>query len=218
MLQLIKKDILMQKRTLGLSVALMIFFTFTFSNVGSAALGIAILAIAYQLTLGASALEDKNNSDIILISLPIRKETIVLSKYVSIFVFTAYAVIGYSIIYLFVKILPISYEVPLTWMSVAIAFASGMIYFSVSLPLIFKYGYLKSKMPTLILLFVIVFGGTPFLAKLSQNQQFALGQEMIDFLGGLTLVELGLVMFIPLLALLIVSYFISLSFYKKREF
>ncbi|GIN92692.1 hypothetical protein J22TS1_37430 [Siminovitchia terrae] len=91
MYHLIKKDILMQKRALKLSILLMIFFSFTLSNLGAAGLTIGILAITYQLVLGASALEDKNNSDIILISLPIKRTTIVLSKYVSIYIYAAYA-------------------------------------------------------------------------------------------------------------------------------
>lgn len=218
MLYLIKKDILVQKSTFALSAALIVFFTFTFSNLGQAGLGIAIMAISYMLTLGASALDDKNNGDKILISLPIRKETIVLSKYLSIFVFLIYAIMGFYILNLLIKILPVPYEVPLTMLSVVIAFVSGMFYFSIALPMVFKYGYLKSKMPTLILLFIIVFAGTPFLKELSENQQSAWSQGIIEFLSGLTPVQSYLLIFVPLLILLAVSYFISVNIYKRREF
>lgn len=218
MLHLIKKDILMQKRSLALSFVLMIFFTVTFSNVGPIGLAIAILAITYQLALGASALEDKNNSDVILISFPIKKEIIVLAKYLSIFVYTIYATIGYSLISLLVKVLPISYEVPLTLLSVVIAIAYVMLYFSLTFPLIFRYGYLKSKIPNLIIFFVLVFGGSALLANISQNSEFNWSQSIMEFISALSPVGLGLVMLVPLLVLLVVSYFVSLGFYKRREF
>ncbi|MFC0418229.1 ABC-2 transporter permease [Cytobacillus solani] len=112
MYHLIKKDILMQKRALKLSVLLIIFFTITLSNIGPAGLTVGVLAITYQLVLGASALEDKNNSDIILISLPIKRATIVLSKYVSIYIYAAYAAIGFYLIYFIVNLLNLPLDIP----------------------------------------------------------------------------------------------------------
>ncbi|MDG3086622.1 ABC-2 transporter permease [Vibrio hannami] len=103
MFHLIKKDILMQK-ALKLSILLMVFFTFTLANIGQVGFLVSVLAVTYQLALGASSLEDKNNSDKILISLPIRKSTIVLSKYASIYVYAAFAILIYYVVYLVNKL------------------------------------------------------------------------------------------------------------------
>ena len=218
MLHLIKKDILIQKRTFALSVVLMIFFSIIFSSMGPGGIGMAMITIAYMLVFGASALDDKNNSDKILISLPIRKNTIVLSKYLSIFVFITYTVIGFFIIHIIANLLPVSIEVPFTKLTVAIAFASGMIYFAITLPLIFKFGFLKSRMPSLVLLLLIVFSASPILKSLSEAPKYEWGQKIINILSGMTPAQTGIAIFIPLLILLAISYFISLEFYKKREF
>ncbi len=218
MLHLIKKDILVQKRSFVLSVVLMVFFSISFSGMGPGGLGVAMMTIAYMLVLGASAVDDKNNSDKILISLPIRKNTIVLSKYLSIFVFIAYAIFGFFAVYVCANFLQFPIEIPFTRMSVAVAFASGIIYFAITLPLVFKFGYLKSRMPSMILLFTVIFGVTPFLNILAEGPQHGWGQKVIEFLNGLTPVQSVLVIFVPLLILLTISYIISLEFYKRREF
>lgn len=46
---------------------------FILSQIGPYGLVVNILAVTYMLVLGASAVEDKNNSDIMLVSLPIKK-------------------------------------------------------------------------------------------------------------------------------------------------
>ncbi|WVP28479.1 hypothetical protein V2178_16385 [Bacillus licheniformis] len=56
MYHLIKKDILMQKRAMKLSLLLMIFFTFTLSQLELVGYTVAVLAVTYQLALGASFL------------------------------------------------------------------------------------------------------------------------------------------------------------------
>lgn len=93
MYHLIKKDFLIQKRQVMLTLLLLVFFSFSLSPMGAAGLSVSILAITYMLVFGAGQLEDKNNGDVMLISLPIRRHTIVLSKYVSVYVFAAYALL-----------------------------------------------------------------------------------------------------------------------------
>ncbi|MBB6444539.1 ABC-2 transporter permease [Bacillus benzoevorans] len=208
---------MLQKKSFAFALLLMLFFSFTLSNLGPTGITIGIITIAYQLGLGASALEDKNNSDIILISLPIKKKTIVLSKYLSIFVYLLYAVLGFSCLYLAVNLFAIPYEIPLTKAGVVSAIASGIIFFSITYPLIFRFGYLKSKMPNFFLFFVLILGGTAAAVNLFYNEQSVLGQKLAQFLEGAG--AMFTVIFLFGLAIIwTVSYLISLRFYTKREF
>lgn len=218
MYHLIKKDILIQKRTLKLSMLLMIFFTITLSNIGAAGLTIGVLAITYQLVLGASAIEDKNNSDIVLISLPIKRNMIVLSKYVSVYIYAAYAIMGFYLIYLIANLLKLPLEIPFNFTGFAGSVIIVTLFSSLSFPLIFKYGYLKSKMMNLIIFFAFVFGGTGLLSYLSKDDQLMLNQEIITFFSNRSDLELVIMLMIPLALILSCSYFISLTFYKNREF
>ncbi|MEQ2525283.1 ABC-2 transporter permease [Robertmurraya yapensis] len=218
MYHLIKKDILMQKRALKLSILLIIFFTFTLSNIGPAGLTIGVLAITYQLALGASALEDKNNSDIILISLPIKRTTIVLSKYVSIYFYAAYAILGFYLAYLIINLLNLRLDIPFNFTGLIGAIIAVTLFCSISFPLIFKYGFLKAKMANLIIFFVFVFGGTGLVSYLSENNKLMLSQDLITFLKNRSDIEIFIILMVPLVLILICSYFVSLNFYRKREF
>lgn len=208
----------MQKKAMKMSILLMIFFTITLSNLGPIGLSVAILAITYQLVLGAFALEDKNSSDIILVSLPMKKRTIVLSKYVSIYVYSAYAIIGYTFIYLMVNLFHLPLEVPLTLIGVIGSIVGVTLYFSISFPLIFKYGYIKSKMANLVVFLGLVFGGTLLIYQRSQNDPSIFGQQMMGLLqeGSNLFIMMGL--FVILAIIFMLSYFISLTLYEKREF
>lgn len=211
MFHLIKKDFLMQKKTLQLSLLLMIFFSVTLSTLGSSGLTISILAICYHLALGASALEDKNNSDVMLVSLPIKKAAIVLSKYMSIYVMFIYAALVNYIICTIADVLNLStYFFPYTLDGIYGAMIAVTLLFSVSFPIIFKIGYLKSKMINFIILFVFIFVGAAIVQKLSQYVN-------MDFVDGISNVGMISIVIVLLAILLIASYFLSLHFYKHRE-
>ncbi|WP_338448704.1 ABC-2 transporter permease [Niallia oryzisoli] len=217
MYHLIKKDFLMQKKALKLSILLMLFFSITLvHNLGTAGLSVGIIAITYQLVLGTSALEDKDNSDMILVSLPIKKNKIVLSKYVSIYIFAAYAILVYFIIALMANLFNLPLEVPITGMEILIALLAVTLFFSISFPLVFKYGYLKSKMVNLILFFIVVFGGTPIISNIMNDEK--LSQSVIEFIHQRSDTHLTILILIPLVLILVISYLLSLTFYKNREF
>ncbi|MCJ7843193.1 ABC-2 transporter permease [Lederbergia sp. NSJ-179] len=219
MYHLIKKDILMQKKALKLSILLMIFFTFTLlTNIGSVGLTIGVLTITYQLVLGAYALEDKNKGDIILISLPIKRTTIVLSKYVSIYIYAAYAMLVFYLIYLIISLLNLPLNISFNFTGLMGAIIAVTLFCSISFPLIFKHGYLKSKMANLIIFFVFVFGGTALVGYLVGNNEWMLGQDIIPFFKYRSDIEILGIVLVPLALVLICSYFISLTFYRKREF
>jgi hypothetical protein len=209
MYHLIKKDFLMQKRHLKLSLLVALFFAAVLASLGPLGLSLSIFVISYMLVLGASAQEDKTHGDMLLASLPIKKTTIVLSKYVSVYVFAAYAILvnlGFMwlirLLHLPIQVLPFALD-GLYWALVAVTLFS-----SISFPLIFKWGYLKAKMANFILMFAFVLGGTTLLDRLSQS----------SFLNDRTEAEWLVGSVILLIILLVLSCMLSITFYKKREF
>jgi hypothetical protein len=195
-----------------LSLLIMLFFSFSLSSLGTAGLAVSTLAICYMLVFGAGVLEDKNNSDMMLVSLPIQKKTIVLSKYVSVYVFAAYALLVNYVIHMAADLLHIpDFSFPFTLEGIIGAAAAVTFLFSISFPLIFKFGFLKSRMANFILLFALVFGGTALTNQIAPKQAAALIGERSDL-------EMMIFAVITLILLLVVSYFLSLSFYRSREF
>ncbi|WP_445486897.1 ABC-2 transporter permease [Niallia sp. 03133] len=218
MYHLIKKEILMQKKMLKSSILIMMFFSFTLSNLGPGGMILAIVSITYQLVLGASAMEDKSNSNVILISLPIKKTTIVLSKYISLYVFTAYVILVFYCIYLLVNLFHIPLHLPLTLKGIAGAIIVITLVCTINFPLVFKYGYIKSKMANLTILFIFAFGGTITINYLSEHGSLGLNQHFITFLNNVSDTKVLMFLILPILLLIILSYYISLGFYKNREF
>lgn len=218
MYPLIKKDILIQKKVVTLAIFMMLFFAVTLSSMGPGATIVGILTVTYMFVLGASAIEDKNKSDIILVSLPIKKQTIVLAKYLSVYVFATYAILLYAIIYFGVQLLHIPLEMSLTQSGIISTLFIITVFFAISFPLIFKYGYSKAKTPNLILFFILVFGGTALVNNLDQLSSWTFIQNTVTFLSERTETQLLLLLLPIAFVILVISYFISLRFYQEREF
>lgn len=218
MYPLIKKDILIQKKVVTLAIFMMLFFAVTLASMGPGATIVGILTVTYMFVLGASAIEDKNKSDIILVSLPIKKQTIVLAKYLSVYVFATYAILLYAIIYFGVQLLHIPLEMSLTQSGIISTLFIITVFFAISFPLIFKYGYLKAKTPNLILFFILVFGGTALVNNLDQLSSWTFIQNTVTFLSERTETQLLLLLLPIAFVILVISYFISLRFYQEREF
>ncbi|MFJ7731722.1 ABC-2 transporter permease [Lysinibacillus sp. NPDC097231] len=219
MIHLIKKDILMQKKTIGLSLLFIFIFTFTLSEIGPSGLVVNILAVTYMLVLGASAVEDKNNSDIMLISLPIKKSTIVFSKYISVYIFAAYAALINFLIYYIITQLNLSIEViPFTSTGLYLSLVAATLFCAITLPLIFKYGFLKSRVISIILFFVFISGGLSLVDNLSKNENSIFIKKIANLLNSSSDIQIALLSLIPVVIILFISYTLSLKFYKNREF
>ncbi|MDF1511352.1 ABC-2 transporter permease [Robertmurraya sp. DFI.2.37] len=219
MYHLIKKDVIMQKRAIGFSLLFIFFFTFTLSEIGPSGLVVNILAVTYMLALGASAVEDKNNSDLMLVSLPIKKDTIVSSKYISVYIFAFYAVFVNYLIYLIVNQLNLPIKVlPFTSSGLFFSLVAVSLFCSITLPLIFKYGFLKSRVISFILFFVFIAGGSTLVDHLSKKEDSIFIQSISTLFHSSSDAQIALLLFIPVVIILFISYLISLNFYKHREF
>ncbi|NSL50813.1 ABC-2 transporter permease [Calidifontibacillus erzurumensis] len=215
MYHLIKKDLLIQKKNLFIVCLLIIFFLATLSNIGPAGFTISVLAISYSLLLCASQIDEKNNSDIVLISLPIKKQTIVLSKYISVYVYLLFAIVMNCLVYFLVKLLqiPLKYEW-LTTEGIIGAIIGSTIFASISLPLIFKWGYIKSRFPNYIIFFIFIIGSV----SVVNNMDYYSKTKLMEFFIQQSKIELIGILVAITIVISIISYLISLEFYKNREY
>ncbi|MBA4601758.1 ABC-2 transporter permease [Thermoactinomyces mirandus] len=215
MYHLIKKDILIQKRSFPIAILLTLFFSFSFTEMGSAGLTLSVTAVTYMLTLGASALEDQNNSGKLLVSLPITRKKIVLAKYLSVYVFASFAILLNYLISLIVDFLRLPQgSLPLTAEGILGAVVAVTLMCSITFPPTFKLGYIKAKTIIFVLFFIMAFGVSSLAAKISQTGLFnenTLFTRISQF--SITAIILAVTFIV-----LIISCLLSLNFYKKREF
>lgn len=214
MLSLILKDLLIQKKNLIFAFLYIIFIMFVlpYQTMG-ATLSICICAISYITISSASAYDDRNNGNIFLNTLPISKEKIVLSKYVSIFLYVALTTVIYFIIYIFTSSLNLKITLyPVTLDGIIYGLFLVSIMCSLYLPVFFKFGYMKSKWIFFIMFFVF-FGGISYIIKFLESR---LSNILSSYSSSSNYIILPLVLltFINFL----ISYFISVCLYKRREF
>lgn len=219
MINLIIKDILVQKKTILISLVYTIFFIFTFQGMGNVGFVGSVVAIVYLLLNTSLAYDDKNKSEIMLNSLPIKREDIVTAKYVSVLLYLTIGIGFYFISTLLIKLtmLPIQLNI-VTAVDIISSMISVILLSSINLPLFFKLGYIKSKMFSFILFFLFFFGAASLAGYLKNNKIIGTSGLLLDFLYNGSDIQILLFFIIIVFILALVSYGVSIILYKNREF
>lgn len=219
MFNLILKDILIQKRILLFGIIYILILIFSFQEIGSPMFLTSVIGLSYMMVQSACAYDEKNKSDILLNSLPISRNTIVIARYVSVFVFSAISIVVYALISVIINMLQLTVKAyPVTLEGIigilfAIAFVCG-----IYLPIYFKVGYIKSKIINFVMIFgfITVFGAV--LPGLLENKDQVFVQKIIQFFDSRSDIQIAAVILALTILLHFISYMISLNFYRKREF
>src|SRR5665647_5605 len=95
MVNLVWKDLLILKRSLWLAPLYAFFAVFAFKAMPDGGLSAATVAVTYMLMFQAFTLDNKNNSEIMLNSLPLIRKDIVLAKYLSVFLYAAFGILSF---------------------------------------------------------------------------------------------------------------------------
>jgi hypothetical protein len=219
---LIVKDILIQKKTLLYALLYTVFLSITFSSLKPSGVGLYILApiiTAYMFINFAASFDEKNNSEIILNSLPLKRDDIVIAKYISIFIFAIIGII-YSMLIGFIGKatgLPM-YTVSISFLNIVIIFSSVCIVSSIFFPMYFKFGYTKSIIFNTILFMVIFF--LPILAidYSGSNPNNIFVQKINYFISTTSSFTQNSLAIIVGLIIFLLSLMFSLKIYNNKEF
>lgn len=222
MLNLILKDILMQKKMFffGLGYGLFVLVVFQNAVFEAGAYIMGAVAIAYMFILGACAYEDKNKSENILFSLPLKRSLIVVSKYLSVLVFTMISLALLGLIGALMKgsglPVPHRYLGPTDILATMVSLA---ILVSLYLPFYFRWGYIKSRLFNLVL-FLLVFFSPNMLIEYVKNTTGTTPSSLGETMEALSMLPgwmSGLGLSGLVLILLILSLLLSINFYNRRE-
>jgi hypothetical protein len=201
------------------SFAYILFVIIAFQAMGPVMFPVGIVAFTYMLILTSCAYEDKNNSYVMLASLPIKRSHIVLSKYISALVFLIMGVVAYAIMMQVIIILKIPLKTyPITVESLLGAIVAFSLLNALYFPIFFKVGYTKSRIVNFILFFAFFFGinlSVSFIYQSKDKEWFIEIQKIFSNQpdGIIALSFLGVAAL-----LLIISYMISVKIFKNREF
>lgn len=216
MFNLMWKDILIQKKTQLLAAVYGIVFAIIFQNTQNATMvyvGVPSV-IAYLFIMSACGYDDKNKSDIMLNSLPIRRKDIVMAKYMSIFLFVLIGLAMSILVTMALNLIGfLKINRLITVEDIIGCMTSVIILNSIYFPIYFKFGYLKSRYINLIV-FMAIFFIPQFLSKIM------LKGEPPKFILELSsqpewLMTVGIIG--TLIAIFLISMTISLKIYNNKD-
>lgn len=217
MINLIIKDIVIQKKNLLYAFFYTIFISICFfSSAGSIALYVVSpVIVTYLLITNAVNYDEKNKTEIIFNSLPLKRNDIVISKYISIFVFVIIGIIYSIIIGCVGKTtgLPM-FSGSISLVDIFLILISVCIFGSIFFPPYFKFGYIKARIFNIMLFMMILFLPMLFIDSPSN----ILVQKFNYFINSTSsLMRYSLALIIGLI-IFISSVMISIQIYKNKEF
>lgn len=221
MINLILKDILIQKKTF-LYVLLYGIFTIVAITGTMGARGAYMfggISIAYMLIFYSNGYDEKNKSEIILNSLPIRRDSIITAKYASVILFFLLSVVLIGILGAVISVLNIIPGTRLIEVSdvLGIFISLGLMY-SIYYPLFFKFGSLKLKILNIVLYLIILFVPNILISMIEENPNNNIVLRIISIFEGNPAWMLQAFTAILIMIVLIVSMEISIKIYRNKEF
>lgn len=223
MLNLILKDILIQRRSflIGFTYSLFILFIFksnTFAQENGKFI-IGVVSIAYIFATYSIEYDEKNNCHSMLNSLPLRRKEIVLAKYLSLAVYNVIGILIMMITGIVSKVVgfdSVSYTVDLK--SIVYVFAAIFLLFAIFYPLYFKISYSKTRYINTFLYLSVIFVPS-CLDYLFKNIK---GDSNLKFLLEMILNKSDMMQqalfLIAVIIITTISFFISVRNYTAKNF
>jgi len=177
------------------------------------------MVITYLFISLAVQYDDKNKSEIILNSLPVKKSDIVIAKYVSTFVFGIVGIIS-SIIVGFIGNTTglLIFIGSISTLDIVLVVMSICIFSSIFYPVYFKFGVSRMKIFTVLIFMVLFFVPTSAIDYINQNTNNSLVQKYISFINATSGVTLNSLVLIIALILFLISLMVSIRIYNNKEF
>ncbi|UNC91072.1 ABC-2 transporter permease [Candidatus Contubernalis alkaliaceticus] len=175
MLNLVLKDFIVQKNyfLFALGYSFFIFFTFGYKGgpLASAAYIMGTVAIIYMFVQNSCAVDEKNNSEIILLSLPLTRNNIVISKYISSVMFALFTLAVISIVGFGLHTLGVGEILAITILETSAAVLLTSFFIALYLPVFFKLGYHKTRYVSMFMFFFLFFGPSTFISYIIENPE-----------------------------------------------
>ncbi|MBU3146169.1 ABC-2 transporter permease [Clostridium sp. CF012] len=222
MFNLIIKDIAIQKKTLLYALLYAIFAPIAFSSMEPSGFVLYVLppmAITYIFISFAASYDEKNKSEIILNSLPLKRDDIVISKYLSIFVFAIIGII-YSILIGFIGKatgLPM-FTRSISFLDIVSVLTAVCIFSSMFFPVYFKFGYIKMNFFNVILFMSFLFIPSAAIEYATENPNNIFVQKITYFINNTSSFTHNSLALIIGLIFFLISLMISIRIYKNKEF
>jgi len=214
MLNLILKDILIQKKYFYFVLGYIAISLVTMSD-SSALYYLVSVTIAFLFSISSFAYEEKNKCDMVINSLPVTRREVILSKYISIILFSLISVAIMSILGIIVNAFHISYIKlgSITLSEIKSIIFTCVILSSVMFPIYFKFGYTKGRLVTFIIYFIF-FGLASTITSSMDEEPI---KSIVSAVTGANRGTYQILGFIVLIGIYAVSLILSMGLYEKKD-
>lgn len=210
---LVKKDFILLKKYWLFLVAFQVIAPIFISNSinlndnGFLSFFITVIFSQYMLFGTVSRLEDKYNGDMLLSATPYKRSELVKSKYMFLFIIFLITYIIYTLI---VLIAPLNMEF-LNIFTLGLSLLITTVYFSISIPLQYKYGFEKLKYISSMIIFIVPFS-FPYILNWFQSNKF-------NIYGVVNLPEVAknFIIYSLIIIITVISINISIKIYSKKD-
>ena len=221
MFSLVLKDILIQKKNL---FAILIYpfigiLAFGFSFGSSTGYIFSIISIGYVMILTASGYDEKNKFDVVLNSLPLKRDDAVIAKYMSVAVFFVMGSILTAAAGIVVKLTGLFPYINIIKLSdVLLAACSLCLYYAIYFPLNYKFGAIKMKLINMLIYMVFIFVPMFVAGLIKDNPDDKSLQAVLHVIGRMSSSSVSLIIAAAVLILLVLSINISIGIYRNKDF
>ncbi len=200
---LILKDFINLKKQFRI-VGLIILFYYIFSMMtnNSSMFGTMVTVVFAMLPITAISFDEKANWDKYALTMPVSRAEMVISKYILGIIASLI-----SVVLNYIAQLLLGTEVNGdSILMISMVFCASILFFSILLPIMFKFGVEKGRLMMVIVLMLPTF----IVLLFKDNFNFTLNQDLLDkAMYGLPLL---------IIAILILSMLLSIKIYKSKEF
>lgn len=222
MYRLILKDFLIQKKILIFAFLYTLFSIYAFQDLmrnDGAVYLLAPVAVIYILVNGACQLDEKSSADTVINSLPVNRTEVVVSKYLSIFLFAIYGIVCSTALGLlgrYVGFPRVGRIIKIE--DIAVVVGTGMLFASIFYPLYFKFGMIKMKMANIVLFMIFLFLPGQIAEYIAKHPESAVVRYFNSLAINNPLWMLQTLVFIFACIIMLISILASIHIYKRRDF
>lgn len=212
MFSLVKKDFLLVKRELLISIIFSIvgiIFIGSNSNVyvRTSSFFLISIIIEYILTGTVWKKEYKHKGDVLLCTTPYTRKVLVKTEYLFVFIIFICIYIIYAIITIITP-----FNIPkLNIFDVGIALLIISVFFNISIPILYKVGYVKMSYILTMIVMIIPFVG-PYIIKWLQSNNIN-----FSHITSLPRIVQNLTPYVLTLIITLISMSLSISIYSKKD-
>lgn len=221
MFYLIKKEFLIQKKIILFSLFYVIIAGITFDAIfpgGGAIYIVAPVIITYMLMMNSGDNDEKNNSEIIINSLPIKRDDVVVAKYLSIFFFACFGLLSSTVIGIITKILGFSLVGRLIYINDVVAvFVIVMLFSMVYYPLNFKFGVKKMRLINIVMFMLPTFLPGIIVSMVKEHPESTIVRRIISSIGNTPSWVLQTLALVVCAILFLISLLLSMKIYRNKD-